>query len=627
MTNLLFASTKENNETDTKLNESIALAHHFKEFSNQPKGTNWRSVGAGGCQYSSIQAAIDEYTQSALGMIGIPIEFRIATNKTYFENIVIGGNYDISLTGGYSDCTNMAGIPGSNQVLINAANNSGVVLKVQDVITRRTMVFKNLRLINGNNAAGAGGGLLSDNSNVSLLLENIDIRNNTASHGAGIAIVGGDTDLLMNESLVLGNVADYGGGIYCSGGTSSVNVANQSGIISNIANGTAAFPSGRGGGSYIDGCYFAIFTGSANNGSFTGMEGNSSISSGGAIYARNAIIRLHGHQSCGSLGCLGDDINPVSFRSNQSNLQGGAVISAVGSDVRINGTWMEGNTGFSIIDASGGLTLERFQQPCWRNSECNLFENNSGIIIAASFGDISISNTTFKNNPDGVFLISGASFSSDYISANIESNFFFQNGSFLSPGSGTYSTMRFSGALDVSYIHNTIVDNSSIDSTFLFIWTTDFGGQKPTFEAHSNIIDNPGSSLLIHHEISGNASTLDVNISALITNETDSLLEINGVFNDAINFAGGDFITETIPGEVLFIDRANGNLHLSENSRAIDYFNTPSRATVTYKDMDFEDRGYDDPNNQSPISSLFHYDIGADERNFMPELIFTDGFE
>ncbi len=613
-------------ETNKMLKESLALSQHFKDFSDLQKGsTNWRSVGAGGCQHSSIQAAIDDYTQSPLGLLGIPVEFRIATNKTYFENLVVGGNYDISLTGGYSDCSNMTGTPSNNQVLINGGFN-GTVLKIQGVTTRRTMVFKNLRLLNGSNATGAGGGFLSDNSNVSLLLENVDIRNNTASHGAGIAIVGGDTDLLMNESLILGNVADYGGGIYCSGGNSSVNVANHSGIISNFANAPGSTSPRGGGGAYIDGCYFAIFTGSANNGSFTGMEGNSSASIGGAILAGGATIRLHGHQFCGSLGCLGDDINPVSFRSNQSN-SSGAVISAGNSDVRINATWMEGNAGTTVVDVDS-LTLERFQQPCWRNSECNLFENNAGVVIWAGFGDISISNTTFKNNPDGVFRFSGATFSSDYTSVNIESNFFFQNGSSqFFTNDAPHSIFRFGGALDVSLIHNTIVDNSSIDSTFLLSWTTAFGGQKPTFQAHSNIIVNPGASLLIHEDRSGNPSTLEVNISALITNETDSLLEINGVFNDAINFAGGDFISQTIPGEVLFVDRVNGDLHLSPNSRAIDYFNTPSRATVTYKDIDYQNRGFDDPNNQSPISSLFYFDLGADERIELPDLMFVDGFE
>jgi len=169
------------------------------------------------------------------------------------------------------------------------------------------------------------------------------------------------------------------------------------------------FPiNGRGGGVYIEGCYFAIFTGSPDNGSFTGMNTNSSTSSGGAIYAENAIVRLHGHQSCGSLGCLGDDTNPVSFRSNNSNTSDGAVLFAVDSDVKANAIWMEGNVGDTIISTrSSDFILERFLQPCWSNVNCNLIENNAGeVMIVRNIASVytSISNTTFKNNLDGVLL-------------------------------------------------------------------------------------------------------------------------------------------------------------------------------------------------------------------------------
>ncbi|MBL4660883.1 MAG: hypothetical protein JKY19_11050, partial [Alcanivoracaceae bacterium] len=357
----------------------------------------------------------------------------------------------------------------------------------------------------------------------------------------------------------------------------------------------------------------------------TGMDGNTSMGHGGAIYAQNAIIRLHGHQSCGSVGCLGDDTNPVSFRSNQTGSgRQGAVIYAKNSEVKINATWIEGNIGSSIIFLDDSeFRLERFLQSCWSNLNCNLLENNFGTVISGTINNTNISNSTFKNNFDGVLRFSYFNLSNRK-SLNIESNVFFNNGR-------TATTSRlfgFFGSLDVSLIHNTIVDNETFNAVIDLDWNTS-NSISPLFAAHSNIIDNPGVPLISHNNISsvGGFNTVDVNICALITNETDSILEINGVFNDAINFAGGDFITQTVPGEVLFVDRANGDLHLSANSRAIDYFNTPSRTTVTYKDIDYEDRGFDDPNNQSPISNLFFYDIGADEKIVDLDLIFVDGFE
>ena len=631
LTNGALASNPKTNKADEYLQESIALSEHFKEFTIQQKGgSNWRSVGDGGCQYSSIQAAIDDYTQSSLGLLGIPVEFRIATNKIYFENLVIDGIYDISLTSGYSDCSNMAGAPGNSQSIINA-NNNGTVVTIQGAV-QRTIEIKNIRMINGQ-TSGAGGGLLANSPNVALLLDNVDIRSSDADFGGGIAIVGGNTDLIMKESRVLGNLANYGGGIYCSGGSSSVNVVNHSGITGNIANGaTATFPNGRGGGAFIDGCYFAVFTGSPNNSSLTGMSANSSTGHGGAIHAKNAIIRLHGHQSCGSQGCLGDDTNPVSFRSNQSGIGfSGAVLFTQNSDVKMNATWIEGNSGGSIIDTSGDdFILERFSQPCWSNVNCNFIENNSGKVIRSSYFDnFSVSNTTFKNNLDGVLNLYNPT--AIRKPANIESNVFFQNGSSpIATGNQDETVFRIFGGIEVSFIHNTIIDNNSPDSIIDIDWSVFDEDVGPIFEAHSNIIINPAANSLISHSFfsSDNGfNTIDVNISALITDDTNSIAESNGVFNDAINIAGGDFISETIPGEILFVDRANGDLHLSANSRAIDYFNTPSRATVTYKDSDFEDRGFDDPNNQSPISGLFHYDLGADEKIPKPELMFANGFE
>ena len=594
ITNIAQAADLKKPETDEKLNESLALSQHFKEFSKSQAGASFFTVGAGSCNYTSIQGAIDALSIVPSGTV----EIRIATDKTYFENIIIDNsteNLTLSLIGGYADCSIAAasGSPSNGQSLINASQN-GSVLTIKMTTQRRTVMIKNIRMINGNYIVG--GGILSDRADVALLLENVDIRNNTANQGAGIAIVGGNTDLLMNESLVLGNVADSGGGIFCIGGSSSVNVANHSGIISNFST------SGLGGGAYIDACYFAIFTGSPNNSSFTGMEGNF----GGAIYASSAILRLHGHQFCGSLGCLGDNMNPVSFRNNT-----GSVLVAINSEVRVNATWMEGNGGGSVISLSNTeFRLERFLQPCWSNSNCNLIENNDGTVISGSnINETNISNVTFQNNSGGVFDF--FNISSVRIPINVESNIFYNNGSFPLTFGGT-TVFDIFGAFDFSFIHNTIVDNNSTGSIFNLDYNAGIAGTvPPLFEAHSNIVDNPGALFLTHNANSAfnGITEIDVNISALITNETDSLLEINGVFNDAINFAGGDFISQTIPGEVLFVDRANGDLHLSPNSRAIDYFNTPSRAAVTYKDIDYQDRGFDDPNNQSPISSLFYFDL------------------
>lgn len=55
ISNMAVASIFKNIETDTKLNESIALAHQLKSFSQSQKGISFFTVGAdGACQYSNI---------------------------------------------------------------------------------------------------------------------------------------------------------------------------------------------------------------------------------------------------------------------------------------------------------------------------------------------------------------------------------------------------------------------------------------------------------------------------------------------------------------------------------------------------------------------------------------------
>ncbi|MCF6288956.1 MAG: hypothetical protein L3J53_06960 [Proteobacteria bacterium] len=479
-------------------------------------------------------------------------------------------------------------------------------------------MIENINMINGDFIIG--GGILSDRADVALLLDNVDIRNNTATAGAGIAIVGGDTDLLMRETLVLGNVADFGGGIYCRGGASSVNVANHSGIIANTANGTPSFPDpdGQGAGAYIDGCYFAIFTGSPNSGSFIGMSRNISEGAGGAIYAKDAIIRLHGHQHCGSQGCLGDNINPVSFHSNSSSSSfGTAVLHAINSDVKMNAISIVGNAGWSLIRIiESELVIERFTQPCWSNSDCNLIENNSGTVIADFTNggqDINISSVNIRGNSGRVFDISARSSRSVRV-----------EGSMITDNNSLDHLLRFEGPVDVDFIHTTIADNQVSGSIFRTDFWLGFSEPGPTvLDIHSSIISNPGHDVYSFNESDfSNGDKMLITVSATMVNETNSISASSTLINDAANIGGGTLLSTANP---LFVDRNNGNYHLSANSPAIDYFHTPSRATVLYPDIDFQTRGVDDPDTSGAF--LFYYDLGADEYIFLGEEIFNNGFE
>jgi hypothetical protein len=128
LSNAAFAYNTKINEPDKYLKERITLAQHFEDIDKSTQCTDFFTVGAdGACNYSSIHDAIYDFFQSPL----LTIEIRINTNNTYFENIMLG-NADISLTGGYSDCSvaSASGIPSNNQSLIHA-NNSAKVLTIQ----------------------------------------------------------------------------------------------------------------------------------------------------------------------------------------------------------------------------------------------------------------------------------------------------------------------------------------------------------------------------------------------------------------------------------------------------------------------------------------------------------------
>ncbi len=167
------------------------------------------------------------------------------------------------------------------------------------------------------------------------------------------------------------------------------------------------------------------------------------------------------------------------------------------------------------------------------------------------------------------------------------------------------------------FVHTTITDNNATESIFKLAKNTN--NTLPFLEIHSSIIDNPFIPVLTH-----DAASLTVNISHVISNEIGSLSNSTTI-NDAESFAGGSFIdfAPLFFQTPLFVDRANRNYHLTATSPAIDYAYTPSRTPHMSRDIDFEERGFD---NSTRVDNYFlsYFDIGADE---LSETIFKDSFE
>lgn len=170
-------------------------------------------------------------------------------------------------------------------------------------------------------------------------------------------------------------------------------------------------------------------------------------------------------------------------------------------------------------------------------------------------------------------------------------------------------------------MHNTIADNQAAVSIF----RTDFNPNVsilPLLEIQSTIIHNPFIDVYSFDELDFTlgGGQMHIHVSACFVNEDDSLTS-NLLINDAIIYQGG-----TLTGLIdpLFVDRKNGNFHLSSISPAIDYIDTTNRTTVIHPDIDFETRGFNDLSTSGTI--LFYHDVGADEY-YLSDIIFKDGFE
>lgn len=653
MANLTWVYANEQGSMMSEQEKStLELLHSFVVYQKQFSG-NIITVGGdpNGCQFSNIQDAIDSIPFSGTG------EIHIATNKIYNENLVID-DINISLIGGYQDCT-AAGSPfiqpSDNKVFINGGN-SGSVIKVIGNFVDKTILLRNLRLIEGfglaPNGEFTGGGILSYETSADILLNNVDVTSNDAQYGAGISIIGGVTNMLIQESLVNNNLAKYGAGIYCLGtgiDGSSIMMGDNSGVVANVANGIPVSDDskfGRGGGVYVDSCPFTFYSGSEDGG-LVGINSNIAFGNGGGLYAENTRIILTSETSCLNGICLGDSNNPVKISGNVAGFNntigsGGGIYAGdfgVSTTVTIDGSLIENNNaklkgGGIMLDFAGLIVRHPRLQPCWDAARCNYFKGNflhgvpneesqGGAIF--NFGNTSrITSSYFEeNNATHGAAIAVAQLPpfSGNPGLYIGSSIFVHNGD-----ETTESTFHTSGEADIQLIHVSIADNNFSDltsnnSTFntsSIVFNTE---RIPSLRVESSIIDNFGTPVLKH-----NMTDFNVEISCIIANETTSISSNNSLINAADNQPGGSYINQTIPG---FVDRNNRDYHLASNSQAIDYCEVNSFQVPFIdvdKDIDSQDRGVDNPNIPNLSIDSF-YDIGADEFIPLEEVIFENGFE
>ena len=602
----LYANSQDQN-ISAQTKQDLELLQSFNQFSKQSSGGNIIFVGGGivGCAFSSIQDAIDSIPFSGNA------EIRIATDKTYTENLVIDDQH-IELIGGYEDCRS-AGLPnsqpGNTKVIVDGNNASLPTLRIGGNILRNTVVIKNIQLKNGSTSAALlGGGLTAFDADTEVLLTNVSISNNS---GSGLAILGtvsgtSDTDIVMLETIISSNTANFaGGGIYCADNDASIIMGSDSGLIFN----QVTADNGRGGGAFISaGCSFSMYS--------AGMVSNTSKDDGGGLFVGNgAQVNIIGRQVCNGNVCLGDDIRPVRFNANHGDFDtsgqgnGGAIyITDASTLVDMSQVWIDDNTAFhgGAISVHNGaaLSIDRFSKNCWNSSiddKCNLFEANlasnssgNGGAIYNNNSQILVNKTYLENNRadfgTAIYTIGLSAVSV------VDGSVFNHNGN---DGLGGYSdryVVRATGGSTNLIIHSTFADNHATESVF-------------------GISSIGNSSLITKKSIVHDSSTGDVLNGNSGTTSFDCILahEINSITGSQLFF-----------GDPQFLDRNNGNYHIEAAiSPAVDL----CIDTAAENDIDTDIRGWDDPTvpNQGNNADAT-YDAGADE-TYANDIIFIDGFE
>lgn len=561
----------------------------------QAGGAPFVTVGADdddACNYHSIQAAIDGNLSNVI---------RIASNKNYFESILIDG-FSVELIGGYEDCT-QAESNFTNSSRANITGN-GSEPAIEFVKTNNNdideVILRNLVFANGN----PGLYVTAQNMGESLLLiDNVRLFNN--DYGLHVfAFNGGMPKVNVRDSLIDFNEDS---GVYCTGDGAKVRFGGDSIIEENEAE-------QRGGGLHIQNdCEVEIF-------SPTVIRNNKAISGGGGMYVTNASVTVNGIfvPDCENNVCFGDWESPVLFEGNEANSDGlgvgdGGAIDVVGSDgsvVILNSSFV-GNSarygGALSASAEGEISALGFQSDdddCWSPGTCLQFKQNqadaAGVLFSQNLGSsIFVTGAEMSHNTsqDGVIgrVQSDGKFS--IVNTYIHHNGY-EFGKLTSKD--LFDISQFNGTTETEIILEgvTIADN--------FITQQVFDNDDGNLSVRSSLVFDQQD---VYSESGSNPSS---QFECVIAHENNSFL------------AGGTVFVIDRQLQPVFANPQSFNYRLRFDSPAIDYCYGFQDTLTVGDDADNDDRGVDNPEE----ADLFGvYDIGADEFNINNDIIFKNGFE
>jgi len=551
------------------------------------------TVGAGGigvCDHNNLFDAFDDAITNNDHFI------RVTSELIMHDTFII--NDFIQITGGYDNCADANNnIAGTNLSQWDGDNSDTVVnINVAGVLP--LVLIENFRIFDGNDTGFEGAGGIKV-SNGSLTLINSTVESNAGSEGGGIQVTGNSSSLTLQDTIITNNSATIlGGGISCNN-MAEMNMSGDSVITLNTTN-------GNGGGIFgSNSCQININNGTPNLHPIFGLNGNIAEFGGGVYLSQGADMTI-----------TGDNSNPAEIVNNIStsaNAQfeggGGAFLTDNGTTLTATNAHISRNTAVNfgagmVVKNSALVTMKRLNTPCWDNDKCSSLSGNR---ITSNTG----------NSAAGFFGFGGT--------GNINQTFISNN------QANSRAIFRIDDFASVNMEGNVIVDNvglSGVTTQSLFEVTGNSGSTLDFF--YNTIASNNAFVMFVLNGISSSQSIRIIN--SIIWDQGDIIATLGG--NTATGVFNCNFVheTTTLFGSMVdnfvsnptFVDSANGDFHLSDNSFAIDLCNE-NTIQSQFKDLNGKDRGNDYP---AIVDLRGTFDAGAYEYQFAElDIIFKNGFE
>lgn len=580
--------------------------------------------GDGRCDFSTIQVAV------AAAAANPPHTIFVAVNATYSAQKIAITNQDVSIFGGFTNCSDF--VAPSGKTTVSGAGNGG-----QDSVFYITgtsnVTLSNLTITGGSLPSPKNGGGISFAGNGSLTIAESSVFNNTANSGGGINMngFGGSATLTIGANMfITGNTAlDSGGGIRVEGTTRLFVLADGIFIAQNHAN------TGNGGGIQVIGPARADI-GSPGAGNTGVIIDNHAVNGGG--------VSVDAGQNTGqdaTLRLFSTDATRLARISNNaaSNIGGGIYLkphtlsfsryvlaSVCAHDYRIDGNVaMEGaaiyaDTDSSIASAAQGgyILLEAggydFCNPetpeslgavaCTLGASCNMIDGNEAA---------DINNNNQPTDGATIFEQDGSQLFADRLMLRGNSGGYVLRNT---GGSNIPLNVRLSNCLfaDNQLTHELIFGDSgaglSMDNCTLAndgIGSVDVIHNETAVTITNSIIDEASHGTL--HYL-GDAGSLQV--SDVMSNDTASLPSDPSI----------------IVGDPLFVDMAHGDYRLKATKLGATIFASPAidfAPPVAGNDRDIAGNLHDQ--DVGPIADRFGVrDLGAYEMQPITDRIFADAF-